>query len=277
MDLSQHLAVLSRHKKVLIASAVLGIALAVLFTLKLGPKGPTWRHDAKWESSSRLFVTQSGFAWGRTTLPDGTEEQGLDLSPAEKSKLAQQANDPNSPKFAEPGRLSLLAIIYAFISQSNTVGTINSKPLPAGEEVTAVPLSDQNEGALPLMDLKTTAATEGRANALNTERTKALMAYLAQQQDANDVAPGERVKLAVLNKPFASQVSGHGEMLGIAMIFLAIAAGVAASYLLESLRLSRERAAATDRFNGELVDSLSWSNTPASGSSLHDAPQRSIR
>jgi hypothetical protein len=276
VDLTQHLRVISRWKKVLILSVVLGVVLAVLFTLKLGSSGPTWRHDAKWESSSRLFVTQTGFAWGRTTLPDRTE-QGLDLPKAEKEKLAQEANDPNNPKFAEPGRLSMLAIIYAFLTQSNTVGTINSKPLPTGSEVSAVPLSDQNEGALPLFDMKTTATTEAAANALNTERTKALMAYLAQQQDANDVPAGERVKLSILNKPYATMVSGHGQMLGVAMLFLALAAGIAACYLLESLRLSRERAAAADRFNSELAEPLTWNNAPANGSSLHDAPQRSIR
>jgi hypothetical protein len=270
VDLTQHLGVISRWRKVLIASAVLGILLAVLFTMKPGGSGVTWRHDAKWESTSRLFVTQTGFPWGRTTLPDGTTDPTLNSTLDGKKAVAP--TDPNDPKYADPGRLSLLAIIYSFISQSNTLKEINQKPLPEGSEVTAVELSNQNEGVLPLFQLTATAPTEKAATALNVERTNALTSYLAQQQDANDIPPGQRVKIAVLNKPFATKVSGHGEMLGVAMLFLALAGGVAACYLLESLRLSRERHASAAG-NGEVVEHLSFTNSP----SLSDKPKRSLR
>jgi hypothetical protein len=280
VDITQHLRVISRWRKVLITSAILGLALAALFTLKIsfsGGPNAGWRHAAKWESKSRIFVTQAGFPWGRTTLPDGREDPKLKMTLAEKQAAADAANDPNSPAFADPGRLSLLAIIYAFMSQSNTVSTINAKPLPEGSEVTAVEISDQNQGALPMFQLNATAETEATANAVNTERSQALMNYLTQQQDAYKVPAGQRVKLSVLNKPYATKVSGHGEMLGVAMLFLALAAGVSTCYLLESLRLSRERqAAAEDPFNGEVLEPVSWSNG-APSSPLHDAPQRSVR
>jgi hypothetical protein len=268
VDLTQHLGVISRWRKVLIASAVLGIVLAVLFTLKMGSGGPTWRHPAKWQSTSRMLVTQTGFPWGRTTLPDGSE--GPTLNSGIDAKKALPPTDPNDPKYADPGRLSLLAIIYSFISQSNTLHEINKSPLPKGGEVTAVELSNQNTGALPLFQLTTSAETEEAANALNIERTKALTDYLAEQQDANGVEPGQRVKIAVLNKPLAAKVSGHGEMLGAALLFLALSGGIAACYLLESLRMSRARQAAAG--NGEVVEHLSFNASP-----LNDASKRSLR
>jgi hypothetical protein len=258
---------------VVVLAAVLGIALAMLFTLKIPPTGGgMWRHPAKWESTSRLFVTQTGFPWGRTTLPDGTNGPNLNSS-IDGKQVGSDPNDPNDPKYADPGRLSLLAIIYSFISQSNTLKEINKKPLPPGSEVTAVELSNQNEGVLPLFQLTATAETKDAADALNVERTKALTDYLTQQQEANDIPPGQRVKLSVLNKPFATKVSGHGEMIGVALVFLALAGGIAACYLLESLRLSRERAAGGGGAQqDEVVEHLSF-QLP----SLGDAPKRSIR
>ena len=102
------------------------------------------------------------------------------------------------------------------------------------------------------------------------------MNYLSQQQDANKVPAGQRVKLSVLNSPTPPGLL-HGEMLGVAMLFLALAAGISTCYLLESLRLSRERqAAADDPFNGRCSSRSAGATAPRS-SPLHDAPQRSVR
>jgi hypothetical protein len=266
VDLSQHLRVISRWRKVILASVFLGLILAALLTFKPPTSGKfEWRRPEKWASTSRILVTQSGFPWGRTTLPGSTAAaDGADLSDPLTTKKA----DPNAPDYADPGRLSLLAIIYSFISQSNTIGEIGAAKLPPGGTVSAIPLENQRAGALPLIELTTTGYTQAAANALNVERAHALARYLERQQDVNDVAPGQRVKLAVLNRPEATMTSSHGMVLGVAMLFLVVAAGVAASYMLESLRLSRENA---DAAAGELV------THPTRGSSLTDAPKRSVR
>ncbi|QEC50083.1 hypothetical protein FSW04_22585 [Baekduia soli] len=260
MDITQHLRVISRWRRVIIASALLGIALAALFTVKYSDGGLQWRHSAKWESTSRLFVTQNGFPWGRTTfdLASGVKATGGATGASSGTSTdgrpvnGSPSTAPND--FADPNRLSLLAIIYSFISQSNALSEINPKPLGPGEEIAAQELSNQNTGALPLFQLTATAPTRKAADDLNTERTRALIGYLATQQDVNAVPAGQRVKISVLNKPLATQVSGHGQMLGIAMIFLVMCAGLAASYMLESLRLSRERMAAGASGSGELVE-----------------------
>ena len=140
--------------------------------------------------------------------------------------------------FANPDRLSLLAIIYSFISQSNAIDQVGT-PLPPGGEVSAQELSNQSSGSLPLFKLTTAAQTGPAADKLNVERTRALIKYLGDQQDANRVPAGQRVEISVLNRPFAARIASHGAMLGAAILFLALAAGVAACYLLESLRLSR--------------------------------------
>jgi hypothetical protein len=274
VDITQHLAVLSRWRKVILASLFLGVLLAALFMIKVPPQNGKidWRRPEKWQSTSRILVTQSGFPWGRTTLPGG---QGATDLTDPLSKKAQA--DPNAPDYADPSRLSLLAIIYSFISQSNTIGDIGGRPLPPGGTVSALPLNNQQAGALPLIELTTTGYSLAAASTLNKERTDALAAYLARQQDANNVPVGQRVKLAVLNKPEAKMVSSHGMALGLALVFLAMAGGIAASYVLESLRLSRQSAAEAE--HGGLIERAALVEHPTLGvpPSLSDAPKRNIR
>lgn len=266
MDITQHLAVLGRWRKVILASVFLGLILAALFTIKVPPKDGKvdWRRPEKWQSTSRILVTQSGFPWGRTTLPEGATTGDLS-DPVASAKKA----DPSAPDYADPSRLSLLAIIYSFISQSNTINDIGGQKLPPGGTVSAIPLENQRAGALPLIELTTTGYTRQSSDALNNERTKALAAYLEHQQDVNAVPVGQRVRLAVLNRPEATMVSSHGLVLGLAMVFLTLSAGIAASYVLESLRLSRESGISAS--SGELV------THPTRGTSLTDAPKRNVR
>jgi hypothetical protein len=272
VDITQHLAVLTRWRKVILASLFLGVILAALFTIKVPPKDGKidWRRPEKWQSTSRILVTQSGFPWGRTVLADGSGAADLN-APLDGKKVE---SNPSKPDYADPSRLSLLAIIYAFISQSNTISEIGGKRLPPGGSVAALPLNNQQAGALPIIELTTTGYSKAAASALNTERSKALADYLARQQDANDVPSGQRVKIAVLNKPAATMVSSHGMPLGVALVFLALAGGVAVCYVLESLRLGRNSAA------GVVVAehrSLVEHPTLGGSSTLSDAPKRNLR
>jgi hypothetical protein len=271
VDITQHLAVLSRWRKVILASLFLGVIVAALFMIKVPPKDGKldWRRPEKWQSTSRILVTQSGFPWGRTTLPGGTASTP-DLNTPLTGKKVE--SDPSTPDYADPSRLSLLAIIYSFISQSNTIGDISAKRLPPGGTVTALPLNNNQAGALPIIELTTTGYSKAAAGALNQERSRSLADYLARQQQANNVPDGQRVKLAVLNKPEAKMTSSHGMALGFALIFLALAGGIAASYVLESLRISRANAA-TAMDHGALVEHP----TLGSSSSLSDAPKRNHR
>ncbi len=234
MDITQHLRVIRRWHRVLVASAILGTVLAGLFLVKVSPSGVEFRRPEKWESTSTLLVTQRGFPWGRTTLP-GTD--GSD-APAATAPAAAAKPGEAGTSFANPDRLSLLAIIYSFISQSNAIDQVGT-PLPPGGEVSAQELSNQSSGSLPLFKLTTAAQTGPAADKLNGERTRALIKYLSDQQDANRVPAGQRVEISILNRPVAARIASHGAMLGAAILFLALAAGMAACYLLESLRLSR--------------------------------------
>jgi hypothetical protein len=240
VDITQHLRVIRRWRKVIICSGALGVVLALVFVVKISwHGGPTidYRRAQKWQSTSTLFVTQRGFPWGRTTLPSqDTTAAGQPIPP---SAVQQAAKDANGTSFADPSRLSLLAVIYSFIAQSNAIKQINTK-LPPGGEVTAQELSTSSNDTLPLFTLTATARTKEAATALNDERTQALQRYLSDQQASNDVPAGQRVEVNLLNRPKAELVASHGAALALALIFLSLAAGVASSYLLESLRLSRE-------------------------------------
>jgi hypothetical protein len=241
VDITQHLEVIRRWQKVIICSAVLGVLLALVFVVKPawhGGPAIDYRRAQKWESTSTLFVTQRGFPWGRTTLPSqDTTASGEPLTPTAAQPTPK---DADGTSFADPSRLSLLAVIYSFIAQSNAIQPVNTK-LPPGGEVTAQQLSTSSNDTLPLFTLTATARTKEAATALNVERTRALQRYLADQQATNDVPVGQRVQVNLLNRPKAELAASRGAALALALIFLSVAAGVAASYLLESLRLNRER------------------------------------
>src|ERR687895_17826 len=105
MDLRLHMDVLRRWRAVLAAGAVLAVVLGVLVTFKVSPSGLEWRSQATYESTSRTFVTQAGFPWGRTTLPGSDPTQPV-------------VPDSDGPRrsFAPPARFTELATIYSYLA-----------------------------------------------------------------------------------------------------------------------------------------------------------------
>lgn len=236
MDMLHHLRVIGRWRKVVIGGTLVGILAAFMATFNVSfQSGATYRHAESWESTSTLFVTQPGFPWGRTTLPGVT---GPDAT----------TRDQNGTNFADPSRLSILAVVYAYLAQGNQVGRLSGK-LPPGATVTASQISNNNS-ALPLFTLTATSDTEKGSQALNSQRAQGLQRYIALQQDANSVPENQRVQLSVLNGPTAVKVSSHGIMLAIAMVFLAALASLGVAYMLENLRLARSAEGKLDKKPG---------------------------
>lgn len=234
MDLLNHLQVMARWKRVIIAGILVGVLIALAFTFRVSFDGGVkvgYRQAEEWKATSTLFVTQPGFPWGRTTLPSIDPNQ----------TTAQQRSDQS---FADPSRLSVLAVIYAFLAPSQPVDQIGGAA-PPGTTVTAREISTPNGNPLPLLVIETTAPTSIQAKALNRERTLAMLRYLRDQQNQNEVPRGQRVQLKLLKGPEAAKVSSHGAMLAIAMVFLAALASLGAAYLFENLRLARAARAAT--------------------------------
>jgi hypothetical protein len=228
VDLRRHISVLLRYRIVVVAGVLVGVSLAILATFRVTTDGLQWRTAKVYESSSVLFVTQSGFPWGRAALSTA--------DPAHPGRA------DSSTQFADPGRFSSLATIYSFLVRSDTVRKrIPGHPPEAA--IAAQPFQEQasNGGTLPTIGLTTSATSADAARKLNSDTIDALLSYVRTQQDATRTPTSERAEITILNPP-AAAVLAQGRPLtkSIVLLLLCVMGAVGLAYVLENLRLSRE-------------------------------------
>src|SRR5919199_801399 len=106
MDLQLYARVLWRFRVVAGTGAAIAILLAFLSYVKVGfaHGHPTVAHrqSEQWASYSKIFVTQRGFAIGRTSAGEGVPvDADKNLPPSQRSR------------FADPLRFTTLAITYS--------------------------------------------------------------------------------------------------------------------------------------------------------------------
>ena len=213
------------------AGVLVGVSLAILATFRVTTHGLEWRTAKVYQSSSVLFVTQSGFPWGRAAL-----------STEDPTRPGSSSGSSSSPQFADPGRFSSLATIYSFLVRSDTVRK-RIPGHPPEEAIAAQPFQEQasNGGTLPTIGLTTSATSPDRAQKLNSETIKALLSYVRTQQDATRTPTSQRAEITILNPP-APAVLAQGRPLtkSIVLLLLCVMGAVGLAYILENLRLSRE-------------------------------------
>lgn len=198
-----------RFKPLVILGLVLAIGLAIFAYA---------RQTEEYASYSTVFVTQQGFPWGRLTLDQTTGS----VTPANPR--------PGEPQFADPVRFSSLAILYSRLADSDPIRQIMLKAGPIDGRVEAAPLlaSANQDDALPLISIAGIAGTADQAVALARRTTDALVTYLGQQQDANDIPSRDRVEIQVVKEAGqAKTLSGKSPTLPI-VVFLAVMLGVIA-------------------------------------------------
>ena len=140
------------------------------------------RQTEEYASYSTVFVTQQGFPWGRLTL-----------DPTTGSVANPRASDP---QFADPVRLSSLAILYSRLANSDPIRQLMLKDGPIDGRIEAAPLlaSDNQDDALPLISIAGISGSRDDAQALSERTTSALVTYLADQQDENAIPLRDRVR-----------------------------------------------------------------------------------
>jgi hypothetical protein len=225
MDLRHHIRVWWRFRAVVLGGLGLAIVVAVLASFKLGFANGLdvqWRSQAVYTSTSRLFVTQPGFPWGRVTLP-GTVP-GEPVPDSERTRV-----------FATPDRFSNLAIVYSYIAQSDQVRKLIASR-PVADQIQVTPAYTAGGEALPLLEVATLATHPIAAQQLNDAVVEGLREYLANELNAADVPAAERVSLQVLNPPEVGVLtSGRTPTLSaVAFVLIAIAT-FALIYVLENL------------------------------------------
>ena len=222
---------------------VLGIVMAILASFSVsfsgGPK-LEWRSDQTFGSVSTLFVTQTGFPWGRVTLPEPALVPGAD--PAAQTQTPETADEKTRREYAAPERFSDLAVVYSYLARSDQVRAL-IKPQTAPDQILITPIQNPSTGAgLPLLLIETHSKSQEMAVKVNEASIEALRQYLREQQDEADIDDGARVRIQVLNPPAPAGVTeGRTYMGSVIALILAIAGAVALCYLLENLRSSRDR------------------------------------
>jgi hypothetical protein len=243
MDLRRHIQVLWRFKAIVVGGVVVGVIMAILASFSVsfsgGPK-LKWRSDQTYGSVSTLFVTQTGFPWGRVTLPDASLlPPGVD--PTTGTTTDQSSTTTKDRReYAAPERFSDLAVVYAYLARSDQVRAL-MQPEAGPDQIVITPVQNPSTGAgLPLLLIETHAHSQERAQKINVASVEALRSYLREEQDSADIPDGARVRIQVLNPPTPAGVTeGRTYMGSLVALILAIAGAVALAYLLENLRASR--------------------------------------
>jgi hypothetical protein len=244
MDIRYHLRILSRWRAVLVGGFLLAALLAIVATFKVSTSGLDWRADASYMSQSKVIVTQPGFPWGRAKLPGADPTQPI------------VPNGRKQKSFAPPERFADLAVIYAYIAQSEPVHDLIT-PKPLEEQISVGPLSNPASGdPLPLLSIEATANSAEASRTLNSAVISALRKYLGRNVNENNVPQADRVELDVLNPPKAGAlVSGRSPALPVLVWLLAMAATIVAVYVLENLYPGR-RVGEGDPEDGDAVSAV---------------------
>jgi hypothetical protein len=215
-----------RFRAVTATGLALGLVLAVWAAYSISwDGGPSLkpRGSEKWTSESSLLVTQVGFPEGRVTLPSSVPGEA----------------DPNPEKleFADPGRFSALASLYAQLATSDRVrNLLPDRPKPEQIEATAIE-GPPNSPVLPVIRLSTTAETPAKAKALNRHTTRALRAMLASGQAQSKIPAAQRIQLAPVNASSRAELTkGRSRTASILAFLLCLLASVAVTHLLAAIR-----------------------------------------
>jgi len=222
VDLNLFGRVLWRFKWLVALGLVVGLGLGYLVYQ---------RQSEEYASYATVFVTQNGFPWGRLALPEpviGDTESGSPSSGAS-----------TGPEFADPTRLSSLAILYSRFADSDPVRRLMLKDGPLNGRIEAAPLlaSDNESDALPLISIAGIADTPGAAISIAQRATTSLISYIEGQQAANDIPLSQRVEFQVVKKPETAKVlSGKSWTLPVVVFLAVMLAVVALAFLLQNIR-----------------------------------------
>jgi hypothetical protein len=209
---------------------VIGILLAVLASYQV--PSLEQRGTETWTATSRILVTQPGFPEGRVTLPTET----IDGAVTAEGEEVEAPEPKDQVTFADPGRLSGLADLYAkFLTSDEVLSGVPGNP--AADRVAASPYLGSSGGVvLPVIQLETTAPTSKGASNLNRGVYKSLSSLIEKQQVANGIGPGQRIEIKLIDSPSAVLTAGRTKTLAILAFFLCLLGTVAVAHLLEGLR-----------------------------------------
>jgi hypothetical protein len=239
MDLRVYARVLWRFKFLVGCGLLLGLALALLATVRVQVDGGrpafAYREAEVWESQTTVFVTQRGFPWGRTVFDE--------VVPVEQQEALQEL-DPTTPgagfvpRFADPGRFQALAVLYAQLVESDQVLAMVARKGPIRGTFEAAPVpSDDGGSILPFVRITATSDSPAHAVQLARRATAAFRQFLNRQQAEGGIQPEKRIEVPVIrDAEGATLFQGRSINKPMFLFMLVLVLTVGLAFLLENLR-----------------------------------------
>lgn len=226
MDLGRFISVVWRFRLLLGIGVLVATLISVASLARISTAGLQYREQESWTSASTLFITQSGFPWGRAILDDMITIENEGAPPT------------MVPKYGDPARYSGLAALYAELAKSDGVQAAVMKDSQPGEFVE--PMVVQSPGAntaLPLMTLKAFGPTPESAQNVAIRASRAFRNFLDRQQAMSGIPSDERVKVVVTQKATIPELFEKRSLVRPIFFFLLINMGfLAFAFALENLR-----------------------------------------
>jgi hypothetical protein len=244
MDLQRFISVAWRFKLLLAIGLVLATLLAVMSVAKIGSGGLSYRQPQVFTSASTLFVTQDGFPWGRAILDDV-----ITIEPP-------GGGEPTVvPRFADPGRYSGLAALYAELAKGDAVRTQVMKNAGPGEHYTpVVAQTPGSSSSLPLIYMQGFGPSPEAAQRIANRASEVFQDYLEREQRQSRIDPTKRVEVTVTQRATRSEVfEGRSFVRPIFLFLLVMMAFLALAFGLENLHRSRRAKAERESWDDEAL------------------------
>jgi hypothetical protein len=220
--------VLKAQRVIVLVGTAIAVLLAFMALVRVSPSGVAYRSPPTYVAGTTLFVTQPGFPWGRTVLNEYLKAQG---------------GGPNAQpvsKFADPGRLSYLAAIYARLAGGDAVKKIID---PTGKKSLRYEVSQAvtSDGSVyPLINISAFSQTPSQAISLANRVAAALKTYVARNQTEGDIPAATRVSLPTVNRADRATVFQGVKFTAPLMLFvLAMALTIFAAFVRQNVQLGR--------------------------------------
>jgi len=249
MDLALYLRVIWRFRVLVLLGLLLAFLLALLSYTRVdfqsGAPRLEYRDPHLYESRALLLVTQAGFPLGRAVFDE--------VVPVEPSA----GEGAYVSKYSDPAKFSQAAVIYAHLFGSDEVQGLVSKETAPGASVRANPVIATGDTLLPELEITSLAETPGAAQAATLQAVDVFRRFLAREQAANKIEPGNRVVLRVLTHASDPVLVAGPPITRPLVVFLAVMSAVLAlAFILENLRPRVRSVARREEALGEPSDSV---------------------
>jgi hypothetical protein len=142
------------------------------------------------------------------------------------------------PRFADPGRLSGLAVLYAELAKSDEVRRVFLRNAPRGASYEPVVVKSADGGSvLPLIYMKGFGPTPEIAKFSADSATAAFRRYLDEKQAAARIPLSKRVEVVVTNRATTPELFEPRSIVRPIFLFLLVVmAAIALAFVLENVR-----------------------------------------